>query len=725
VRESAVSEETPVLIFMSKECPDCHGRGYRVISTEVCPQCKGKGKAKSVDLMKISQKDIDSLLKNGAECEKCKGTGNIENREPCETCRGLGKIYACRVCGAPIYNPDEVEDETCISCSKSQHVYALDDSCDLKDVEAGNLYHGKVSSAASFGVFVDLNSHVRGLMHSSNVEVPPKVGATVIVLVKSIKAGGKLDLIPKTLQKYETIELEKELPVKSSDNIDPSMKGRLVRIEGEIIQVKQTSGPTIFTISDEGGFVPCAAFESAGKRAYPHIDAEMVVSITGEVTLRDDQVQIEVMSMKRLTAEREAAVRARVERVIEEKAAPADIPFLIESEIMEKLKPKMLHVAREIKKAILHSKPIILRHHADADGITSAIAIERAILPLITEIGGSDAEYYFYKRAPSKAPFYELPDITRDISYALEDASRHGQKMPLVILVDNGSTEEDVPAMRQARVYDMDILVIDHHHPDEIVDQYLIGHVNPAHVGGDFGVTAGMLCAEVARMINPDISETIRHLPGVSAVGDRSEAPEAGRYISLVSDRYTLKELKDMALALDYEQFWLKFSSGKGVIDDILDLGDHKTHGRLVSLLCEQANGMIQEQLDTCLFNIKSQKLANGAIMNVLDVENYAHKFTFPPPGKTSGEVHDVLCKKNPEKPMVTLGFGPDFAVIRSKGVLMNIPQIVRELRQEIKGAGVNGGGHLVVGSIKFVEGMRTEVLSRLAEKIGSTEVEY
>jgi RecJ-like exonuclease len=29
-----------------------------------------------------------------------------------------------------------------------------------------------------------------------------------------------------------------------------------------------------------------------------------------------------------------------------------------------------------------------------------------------------------------------------------------------------------------------------------------------------------------------------------------------------------------------------------------------------------------------------------------------------------------------------------------------------------------------VVGSIKFVEGMRTEVLSKLAEKIGAVEVE-
>ena len=53
----------------------------------------------------------------------------------------------------------------------------------------------------------------------------------------------------------------------------------------------------------------------------------------------------------------------------------------------------------------------------------------------------------------------------------------------------------------------------------------------------------------------------------------------------------------------------------------------------------------------------------------------------------------------------------------------MNIPQMVRTLHDELEGAGVNGGGHLVVGSIKFVEGMRTEVLQRLAEMIGGLEV--
>jgi RecJ-like exonuclease len=122
--------------------------------------------------------------------------------------------------------------------------------------------------------------------------------------------------------------------------------------------------------------------------------------------------------------------------------------------------------------------------------------------------------------------------------------------------------------------------------------------------------------------------------------------------------------------------------------------------------------------------NVKSTKLPNGIIMNVLDVENFAHKFTFPPPGKTSGEVHDRLCQKYDGKPVVTIGYGPDFAVLRSRGVRMNIPQMVKELMEEIPNGGVSGGGHLVVGSIKFVGGMRKEVLAKLAEKIAACGVD-
>ncbi|MDD1646862.1 MAG: hypothetical protein LUQ03_03185, partial [Methanomicrobiales archaeon] len=74
-------------------------------------------------------------------------------------------------------------------------------------------------------------------------------------------------------------------------------------------------------------------------------------------------------------------------------------------------------------------------------------------------------------------------------------------------------------------------------------------------------------------------------------------------------------------------------------------------------------------------------------------------------------------------KPVVTIGFGPDFAVLRSRGVLLNIPRMVRELRDEIRGGGVSGGGHLVVGSIKFVEGMREPVMEALIGKIAGASL--
>ena len=89
-------------------------------------------------------------------------------------------------------------------------------------------------------------------------------------------------------------------------------------------------------------------------------------------------------------------------------------------------------------------------------------------------------------------------------------------------------------------------------------------------------------------------------------------------------------------MALDYEAFWQRFNDGRGLINDILCLGRLDRHQRIVELLCEQANAAIDEQLRASMGNVKSTKLPNGIIMNVLDVENFAHKFTFPPPGKTS-----------------------------------------------------------------------------------------
>ena len=605
-------------------------------------------------------------------------------------------------------------------------VYRLGSGCELDDIVVGNTYEVKVQGFAKFGTFVYLNNHVKGLIHISNVKSDHKEGETLYVHVNNIRDNGNIDLEEVVLKEgYEikTVQCQK-ISIRLSDL--KNKVGRNVNLQAEVAQIKQTSGPTIFTLVDETGSENAAAFIEAGKRAYPEVELGDMVSLSGEVMMRNGQLQIEVSYMEALTDEEKEQVKERIAKATEERARPKDIPFLIESEVLQKLKPEMQKVAQILRKAIFTNQPVILRHHADADGIVAAVSVEKAIIGLIRAEGGDqDTENHLFKRAPSKAPFYEIEDVTRDLDFALRDNVRFGQKMPLILMMDNGSTEEDEPSYKVAKVYDLPIVVVDHHHPDESIDKYLEAHVNPYHVDGDFGVTAGMLGAELARMIYPDIEDEIKHFPAVAAVGDRSEAPEREKYLSLISDKYSEDDCKDIALALDYEQFWLRFNDGKEIVKDILNVNNNPDrHKNLVNLLVQEANSAIDEQLKTSLPHVKDSVLKNGSHLFTIDVEIFAHRFTFPPPGKTSGEIHDLLCRKNEGKPVVTLGIGPDFAVIRSRGVLMNIPQMVRELRDEIEGGGVNGGGHLVVGSIKFVEGMRDIVIKSLVEKIGNFTTE-
>ncbi|HPD76083.1 MAG TPA: S1 RNA-binding domain-containing protein [Methanoregulaceae archaeon] len=604
-------------------------------------------------------------------------------------------------------------------------VYRLGATCDLSDVTEGSIYQGKVQGFANFGMFVQLNDRIKGLVHKSNMRAEHKEKDTVLVKVRGIRPNGNIDLEEVIIQVYQVQNIERKSTIVRVSDLK-SRVGKTVAIEGEVAQIKQTSGPTIFTIVDESGTQNVAAFVEAGVRAFPEIELNQIVRVIGEVMMRNNQLQIEADVVTALSGEDTTAVRERIDKALDTRAEPEDIPLLVESDVMERLRPEMRKVAKIIRKAVFVSQPIILRHHADADGICSAVAIEQAVVALIRESGADfDAENYLFKRAQSKAPFYEIEDITRDLDFSLKDHVRFGQKMPLVLLTDNGSTEEDEPSYKIARVYDIPFVVIDHHHPDATIDKYLIAHVNPYHVGGDFGITAGMLGTEVARLINPKVEPAIRHIPAVAGVGDRSEAAERARYLDLVKDQYPEAACKDMALALDYEQFWLRFNDGREIVKDILNInGNTERHTNLVALLVDGANTMIEDQMSACMPHVVARELSSGAKVFLIDVEIHAHKFTFPPPGKTSGEVHDRLCKANPGSPVVTIGFGPDFAVLRSRGVLMNIPRMVRELRVEIPGGGISGGGHLVVGSIKFVEGMREVVLEALIKKIGEAQVQ-
>ena len=66
-------------------------------------------------------------------------------------------------------------------------VYRLGSGCDLSDIEEGKIYQGKVQGFATFGMFVQLNDRIKGLVHKSNIRAEHKERDSVLVRVRQIR----------------------------------------------------------------------------------------------------------------------------------------------------------------------------------------------------------------------------------------------------------------------------------------------------------------------------------------------------------------------------------------------------------------------------------------------------------------------------------------------------------------------------------------------------------
>jgi len=605
-------------------------------------------------------------------------------------------------------------------------VYDLASGCTISDVEEGAHYRATVNGVVDYGVFVDISEEVSGLVHASNLLGDYEVGDQLVVELATVHEDGDLGFEEIRVTGYET------RPVGRGDRLTmaglPDATGEVGHIEGRVVQAKQTGGPTIFQVRDETGITPCAAFEEAGVRAYPGVGVGDVVRVTGGVETRNGHPQLEVNDLAPLDGAAEAEVEDRLDAATAELAAPADVEPLVDWPALGKLYDDLRDVARLLRKAVLEGRPVRMRHHADGDGLCASVPLQLALERFIADHYQDDeAGRHMLKRLPSKAPYYELEDVTRDLNFALENRERHGQKLPLLLMLDNGSTEEDTPAYRNLRHYDIPVVVLDHHHPDpEAVEPLIDAHVNPYLHDEDYRITTGMMCVELARMIDPSLTEELRYVPAVAGISDRSEGEAMGDYVEMASEEgYDEQDLRDVGEALDYATFWLKYDDGRELIDDALNVNcnDRERHEEVVEFLSTRAERDVEEQLDAAMDHLEHEELNNGAHLYRIDVENHAHRFTYPAPGKTTGKIHDRKVESTGD-PVITIGYGPDFAVLRSDGVRLDIPEYVSELTDEIDGGGVSGGGHLVVGSIKFVKGMREQVLDALVEKMADAEID-
>ncbi len=568
----------------------------------------------------------------------------------------------------------------------------------IKDVVLGKNYHAQLH-----GNTAQLNTNV-----SARITNPDEAAGKTQGGVKIEKISNN-ELQVKYLKGRFEIEPEQIL----LSEITATDLNKKFHVTGKIEGIKQTGGPTLFTLFDGSATMSIKGFAGAGQRAHPDILEGHIVNVQIQIIEHEGVLEGEILTINQLAKEREAEFDSKLKAILFERSRPDKVDFLVRSDILQKLKPKLEEAVVLIKIAIADNRPIVLKHHADCDGYSAAMSLQRAILPLILQQHNDEKSMWmYYVRTPSKTPFYDYFDATKDIGMALSDQAKFNQKMPLIVVVDTGSGEEDALSIKKAKLFDCQVIVIDHHvvGKGDPVSKLADVHINPHLIGDDYSFSAGMLCAEVARFINAK-AENIDYIPALAGMADRIESEELKQYLAIAEKQgYSKDFLQKLSQVIDFEAWNFKFAESRELVD-ILFGSDRELQKKIVELLYPEILDKVQYQLNISKNNSKSKKIGKVWFVS-LDIGQHSNFNTYPPAGKNLSALHDWSQTQHPSEPVLSVGYGPDFVTIRAtNGTNFSISKFVDRVQEKFPNGGIEGGGHEHAGSIRSIPSVMPKIL--------------
>ena len=480
--------------------------------------------------------------------------------------------------------------------------------------------------------------------------------------------------------------------------------GETVRIEGEVVGARQTGGPTVFEIRDETAVVDCAAFVEAGVRAYPEVDEGDVVRLDGEVELRRGELQVETEALSALDSDERDAVERRLADALAAKARPDAVESLAGEPGVEAVTDQLADAAEAIRGAVLESRPIVVRHAATADGYVAGAAIERAVLPLIREEHArADAEYHFFTRRPLDDPVYGMDAATSDVTRMLQDSERHGEKLPLVVLVGIGGTTDSLDGLGLLGVYGASRVVVDAEPVDAgVVDETNV-LVSPGLTDADAAsLSTGALGANLAAAVNADVRADLTHLPAVSYW---QGSPAA--YTELASESgYDADRPRELREAIALEAYYQSYQDKRELITDLLFEDD----GGLAGHVSEQFRKKLDSEVGTAEANLETREVG-GVSVGVLDADSYSHQYDFPPTALLADALH-----RRADGRTVTVVYSMDELFVRAPDAV-DVRAAAAAAAEAVPEGGVTAAG-IRQNRVEFLSGAREAVVDAVADAV-------
>ncbi|MFT4312006.1 MAG: DHH family phosphoesterase [Candidatus Woesearchaeota archaeon] len=395
--------------------------------------------------------------------------------------------------------------------------------------------------------------------------------------------------------------------------------------------------------------------------------------------------------------------------------APIQTEFIANHAILEPLKEKMTAVARRIRTAVNEKQRIVIKHHNDTDGFCSGLVLEQAIIPLIEAVNfKKQAVWEKFKRMPSVTPFLNIEDATKDIAQFLLVGQRFQEEKPLIILTDLGSGSENILPLKMLKTFNCEIIVIDHHPVDPTVLELVDYHINPMEFDAPSSLCAGVLCCEVAKMIEKNV-ERVELICAISSYADHVETLYAQPYYDKAN--IPLEYLKQIGDVIDFTVFNLRNLDGKELLQVLLG-SDEKKQRELVQLLAKELQ-VRKDKILTQAHNLISEKETQAHRYIILPISEISLRDMYPRLGKIVEIVHSHYGEK--EKPLITMGITSNSVTFRVEdGSQFNFQTMLEQLQQKAPDAFIEGGGHPYAGTFRCQEAKFEAVFSLVKEYIES-----
>ncbi|MFH0971792.1 MAG: DHH family phosphoesterase [Candidatus Micrarchaeota archaeon] len=363
--------------------------------------------------------------------------------------------------------------------------------------------------------------------------------------------------------------------------------------------------------------------------------------------------------------------------------------LLVDDKCMQALQPMLMGVASHLKARLVEGKYFAIRYHHDCDGICAGVCVFKALNSLPGEAEGNVA----ITSIPSPSAVITINDAYNDLN-KLNDS-----KDTVMLILDHGANSESIAGLEILKSAGVELILIDHHPFDRKAQRLAKFFISPFIAGGNSSHTAGLLCYELAKAINPGSVE--KQLAYFSLQSDKSEF------------RLQNKEYKQ-PLAIDYlasiEECGLNFY--EVIIEDEAAMDD----------AFSQATEKIEAAMKKSEHYTEVRDFGKYAVV-VAKVGKFLAKGEFPNRGKIMNE---IIARKERElnKPLVCLGILDDGISFRANAKVLKMGfdanAIIQELKRIFGNEVYEGGGHSAAASIR---GSRDAIGAIEKETIGQIKL--